>query len=321
MRNLGEWCPTPYRASFHANQPSIENPYPRHQHRPDHECSIGGEHLIHCAFGFLEGTNVLDRSLCIIPATVQHRCCEMNAEQPINEQFYRRPEMIDGGRGSVQVTGGMGTTSMVPWGEQETEQYCDVPVEARSMPFVPERDLDEMGRHAYGYEAGVGGFDGGGSSTRPLPGDYTGYGFGEDGIGFGEDSIGFGEDGIGFGEDDSGFGEDGIGFGEDGIGFGEDGIAYGEDGIAAGQCQLHAVPGLSREHQQIHQGRPCVLADRSPGSASHPIVSEGRDEGEEEPDVFGDQHCHGDDISMRWSFMMTETDTNAEWGHTGFSHF
>ena len=307
MCNLGEWCPTPYRV-FHANQPSIENSYLRHQHRPDHECPIGEQHLVHCVFGFLEGTNVLDKSLCLIPATVEHYCCEMNAEQPINEWFFRRPEMIDGGRGSVQVTGGMGTTSMVPWGEQEMAQYCDVPVELRSMPFVPERGLDEMGRHAYGYEAVVGGFDGGGSSTRPLPIDYTGYGYGEGGITYGEDGIGYGEDGI----DGISYGEDGISYGEVGINYGEVGITYGEDGI---------VPGLSREHQQIHEGRPCVLTDQSPSSASHPIVSEGRDEGEEEHDVLGDQHCHGDDISMRWSSMMPETDTNAEWEHTGFSRF
>lgn len=253
MCNLGERCPTPHRVFFHANRPSIENPYPRHHHRPDHECPIGADHGVHCVFRFLEGRNVPDKRLCIIPATVKHHCCETNA-RPVNKTFRRRPEMIDGGHGSVQVTGGRGTISMVSGREQELEQHCAIPVEVRSMPFVPERDLDELGRHLYGQKERVGGsVEGERSSTGPSPSNYT--------------------------NDND-----------------------GKDDLATGQCRLHAVPGLSREHEQIHQGRPCLLADTvpapppAPGSAaSRPIILEGEDEGEEEPDVFGDRHFYGDD--------------------------
>lgn len=165
--------------------------------------------------------------------------------------------MIDGGHGSVQVTGGRGTISMVSGRELELE-HCGVPVEVRSMLFVPERDLDELGRRLYGHKEKIGVAEDEGA--RPSPGDNTG-----------------------------------------------DRIEESDD---AGQCRLHAVLGLSREHQQIHQGRPCVLANPcpdppptsarmsprpAPGSAaSRPIVLE-EHEDEEEPDVFGDRHFYGDD--------------------------
>lgn len=250
--NLGDRCPTPHRVFFHANRPTLENPYPRHYHRPDHECPIGAAHAVHCVFRFLAGRDVADKRLCIIPATVKHHCCETNA-RPVNKTFRRRPEMIDGGHGSVQVTGGRGTISMVSGREQELE-HCGVPVEVRPMPFVPERDFDELGRQLYGHKEKVGVPEDEGA--RPSPGDNTG------------DSIDVSED--------------------------------------AGQCRLHAVLGLSREHQQIHQGRPCVLADPSPAcarmsarpapgsAASRPIVLEELED-EEEPDVFGDRHIYGDD--------------------------
>lgn len=250
--NLGDRCPTPHRVFFHANRPSLENPYPRHHHRPDHECPIGAAHAVHCVFRFLAGRDVADKRLCIIPATVKHHCCETNA-RPVNKTFRRRPEMIDGGHGSVQVTGGRGTISMVSGRELELE-HCGVPVEVRPMPFVPERDFDELGRRLYGQKEKVGVPEDEGA--RPSPGKTTG------------DSI--------------------------------------EESDDAGQCRLHAVLGLSREHQQIHQGRPCVLADPSPASArmsarpapgsaaSRPIVLE-EHEDEEEPDAFGDRHFYGDD--------------------------
>lgn len=262
--NLGERCPTPHRVFFHANRPSLENPYPRHHHRPGHECPIGAAHAVHCVFRFLEGRNVPDKRLCIIPATVRHHCCETNA-RPVNKTFRRRPEMVSGGQGSVQVTGGRGTVSMVSGQDLETEQHCGVPFEVHPMPFVPERDLDELGWQLYGHHEKVRGLvECEGSSTAPSPGDcHTGDGHGKDGA------------------------------------------------AAAGQCRLYAVPGLSREHQQIHQGRPCLLVNPSPGvppsaralpppapgsAASRPIVLEGEDEGEEEePDVFGDRHFYGDD--------------------------
>lgn len=253
MCNLGEQCPTPHRVFFHANRPSLENPYPRHHHRPDHECPIGAAHAVHCVFRFLEGRNVPDKRLCIIPATVRHHCCETNA-RPVNKTFRRRPEMIDGGQGSVQVTGGRGTVSVVSGQDLETEQHCGVPFEVRSMPLVPERDLDELGWQLYDRVLGV------------AEGEGEGEGAGD-----------------------------------------------GDDDETNDQCHLHAVPGLSREHQQIHQGRPCVLASPSnpaPGAplsaqtspppgigsvASRPIVLDGEDEGGEEPDVFGDRHFYGDD--------------------------
>lgn len=167
--------------------------------------------------------------------------------------------MIDGGHGSVQVTGGRGTISMVSGRELELE-HCGVPVEVRSMPFVPERDLDELGRRLYGHKEKVGVAED--EAYRSSPGDNTG--------------------------DSS------------------------RENDEAGQCRLHAVPGLSREHRQIHEGRPCVLADPSPGpppasarmpprpapgsAASRPIVlEEGNEDEEEEPDVFGDRHFYGDD--------------------------
>lgn len=256
MCNLGERCPTPHRVFFHANRPSLENPYPRHHHRPDHECPIGAAHAVHCVFRFLAGRDVADKRLCIIPATVRHHCCETNA-RPVNKTFRRRPEMIDGGQGSVQVTGGRGTISMVSGRELELE-HCGAPVEVRSMPFVPERDLDELGRQLYGNKAEGVAED---ECARPPPCDHDG-----------EKSR----------EDDE-----------------------------ASQCRLHTVLGLSREHQQIHQGRPCVLADPplgtspsaaktssqpAPGSAaSRPIILEEDHESEEEPDVFGDRHFYGDD--------------------------
>lgn len=243
MCNLGERCPTPHRVFFHANRPSLENPYPRHHHRPDHECPIGAAHAVHCVFRFLAGRDVADKRLCIIPATVRHHCCETNA-RPVNKTFRRRPEMIDGGRGSVQVTGGRGTISMVSGRELELE-HCGAPVEVRSMPFVPERDLDELGRRLYGHEEKVGAVEDAVEGARPSPGAHTENGVGEDN--------------------------------------------------EAGQCGLHAVLGLSREHRQIHQGRPCVLADPPLGSAaSRPIILE-EHEAEEEPDVFGDRHFYGDD--------------------------
>lgn len=166
--------------------------------------------------------------------------------------------MIDGGRGSVQVTGGRGTISMVS-GRDEELQHCGVPVEVRSMPFVPERDLDELGRRLYGHKDKAGVVES--ESGQTSPGGHPDEG------------------------DE-------------------------EDDEATGQCQLRAVPGLSREHQQIHQGRPCVLADQppnpspsartsprpAPGSAaSRPIILGDEDEDEEEPDVFGDRHFYGDD--------------------------
>ncbi|KAL1876255.1 hypothetical protein Daus18300_002883 [Diaporthe australafricana] len=244
--NLGQRCPTPHRVFFQANRPSLENLYPRHYHRPDHECPIGAAHAVHCVFRFLPGRrDVADRRLCIIPATVKHHCCETNA-RPVNKTFRRRPDMIDGGCGSVQVTGGRGTISVVAEeGEQDLEQPCDVPVDVRPMPFVADRDLDELGRRLYGHErrAGVGARGGGGEAG---------------------------------------------------------------DEEEAGQCRLHAVPGLSREHQQIHHGRPCLLNAPSPGScsarpsppapgsaASRPIVLE--EDEDEEPDVFGDRHFYGDE--------------------------
>lgn len=211
--------------------------------------------MVHCIFRVLEGRNVPDKRLCIVPATVKHHCCETNA-RPANKQFRRRPEMIEGGQGSVQVTDGRGTLSVVSGREQELEQLCGVPVEVRPVPFVPERDLDELGWYLYGRnKKKIGGLvEGGGSSSRPPPGDYTSD-------------------------------------------------CDGKDDTAAGQCQLHAVPGLSREHQQIHEGRRCVQAGASPGrspsapgsTASRPIILEGEDVDEEETDVFGDRHCCGDD--------------------------
>ncbi|KAG8167021.1 hypothetical protein KVR01_002710 [Diaporthe batatas] len=255
MCNLGERCPTPHRVFFHANRPSLENPFPRHHHRPDHECQIGAAHAVHCVFRFLEGRNVPDKRLCIIPATVRHHCCETNA-RPVNKTFRRRPEMIDGGHGSVQVTGGRGTVSVVSGQDLETEQHCGVPFEVRPMPLVPERDLDELGWQLYNKVRGLA--DG---AVRSSPVDHAGD------------------------CDES-------------------------DDEATDQCQLHAVPGLSREHEQIHQGRPCLLANPSPGAppsaqtspppgigsaASRPIVLDGEDEGGEEPDAFGERHFYGDD--------------------------
>lgn len=247
--NLGERCPTPHRVFFHANRPSLENLYPRHHHRPNHECPIGAAHTVHCVFRFLEARNVPDKRLCIIPATVRHHCCETNA-RPVNKTFRRRPEMVDGGHDSVRVMGGRGTVSVVSGQELETEQHCGVPFEVRSMPLVPERDLDELGWQLYAGEGAV----------WSSPVDHTGH-------------------------------------------------CDEEDDMTTDQCRLHAVPGLSREHQQIHQGRPCLLANLSPGQplsagtsppdigsvASRPIVLDGEDEGEEEPNVFGDRRLYGDD--------------------------
>lgn len=129
------------------------------------------------------------------------------------------------------------------------------------MPFVPERDLDELGRQLYGSKEKVRVAEVEVEAAQPTPGVHAG----------GDDV---------------------------------------EDNETPGQCRLHAVPGLSREHQQIHQGRPCVLADlpssgpspsaltpsrAGPGSAaSQPIILE-EHEAEEEPDVFGDRHFYGDD--------------------------
>lgn len=258
MCNLGERCPTPHRVFFHANRPSLENPYPRHYHRPDHECPIGAAHAVHCVFRFLPGRDVADKRLCIIPATVRHHCCETNA-RPVNKTFRRRPEMIDGGHGSVQVTGGRGTISVVSGRDLELE-HCGAPVEVRAMPFVPERDLDELGRQLYGPKEKVRVAEVEVEAAQPSP------------------VVQAGDDDV-------------------------------EDNQTPSQCRLHAVPGLSREHQQIHQGRPCVLADPPPGpsrsaltssrsapgsAASRPIILE-EHEAEEEPDVFGDRHFYGDD--------------------------
>lgn len=245
--NLGQRCPTPHRVFFQANRPCLENLYPRHHHRPDHECTIGAAHAVHCVFRFLPGKrDIADRRLCIIPATVKHHCCETNA-RPVNKTFRRRPDMIDGGCGSVQVTGGRGTISVAAKEGKGDLEHCDLPVEIRPMPFVAERDLDELGWRLYGHEGGAGVVARGG---------------------------------------------------------------VGEEGDEeAGQCRLHAVTGLSREHQQIHQGRPCLLNAPSPDSrsarlsppapgsaASRPIVLEDEDEDEdEEPDVFGDRHFYDDE--------------------------
>lgn len=263
MCNLGERCPTPHRVFFHANRPSLENPYPRHHHRPDPECPIGAAHVVHCVFRFLEGRNVPDKRLCIIPATLRHHCCETNA-RPVNKTFRRRPEMMDGGHGSVKVTGGRGTVSVVSGQDLETEQHCGVPFEVRSMPLVPERDLDELGWQLYDKVQGFA-EDEGEAAVRFPPVDHTGACDGND------------------------------------------------DKTTDQQCHLHAVPGLSREHQQIHQGRPCLLANPpnpSPGAplsaqtsppsgigsvASRPIVLGGEDEVGEEPDAFGDRHFYGDE--------------------------
>ncbi|KAJ0123149.1 hypothetical protein J7T55_011613 [Diaporthe amygdali] len=253
--NLGWQCPTPHTVFFQTNRPSLENLYPRHHHRPDHECPIGAAHSVHCVFRFLPGKDVADKRLCIIPATVKHHCCETNA-RPVNKTFRRRPDMIDGGRGSVQVTGGRGTISMVS-GRDELV-HCGVPVEVRSMPFVAERDLDELGRRLYGYEG----------KLRVVEC---------------ESEVGHARDGSDSPDDRAGDGG-------------------GEDG--ARTCRLRAVPGLSREHQQIHEGRSCVLDGPSlgpclarpslppaPGSAAcRPILLR-----EQEEDVFGDRHFYGDD--------------------------
>lgn len=262
--NLGERCPTPHRVFFHANRPSLENPYPRHHHRPDHECPIGAAHAVHCVFRFLPGRDVADKRLCIIPTTVKHHCCETNA-RPVNKTFRRRPEMIDGGHGSVQVTGGRGTISMVSGRDLELE-HSGTPVEVRSMSFVPERDLDELGRRLYGHEEKAGAVEGSGSGSA-SPWAHSSHG------------------------NHTGDGEV-------------------KDGHPSSECRLHAILGLSREHQQIHQGRPCVLAGPSPGpppssrtpqlapgsAASRPIIlEEGNDDVEEEPDAFGDRHFYGDD--------------------------
>ncbi|KAI3392767.1 hypothetical protein diail_5203 [Diaporthe ilicicola] len=238
--NLGQRCPTPHRVFFQANRPSLENLYPRHHHRPDHECPIGAAHSVHCVFRFLPGRrDVLDRRLCIIPATVKHHCCETNA-RPVNKTFRRRPDMIDGGRGSIQVTGGRGTISMVAAEGRQDVEDCGVPVEVSPMPFVAARDLDELGRQLYGHEGGGVGLAEGGWALLDKGGS----------------------------PDDQGDDE-------------------------AGECQLHAVPEFSREHQQIHEGRPCLSA--APGStASRPIVLEEED-GDEELDVFGDRHFYGGD--------------------------
>ncbi|KAH8765327.1 hypothetical protein F5883DRAFT_522643 [Diaporthe sp. PMI_573] len=148
-----------------------------------------------------------EKRLCIIPATVRHHCCETNA-RPVNKTFRRRPKMIDEGHGSVQVTGGRCTVSVVSGQELGTEQHCGVPFEVRSMPLVPERDLDELGWQLYEKVQGL--VEGEGA-VPSSPSDHTGD-------------------------------------------------CDGENGKTTDQCHLHAVPGLSREHQQIHQGRPYLLA-------------------------------------------------------------
>lgn len=209
---------------------------------------------MHCVFRFLPGRDIADKRLCIVPATVRHHCCETNA-RPVNKTFRRRPEMIDGGRGSVQVTGGRGTISVVSGRELELE-HCGAPVEVRSMSFVPERDLDELGRRLYGHEEKVGAIEADVEGAQLSPGAHTS----------GNDV---------------------------------------DDNEATEQCRLYAVLGLSREHEQIHQGRPCVLAEPSPSpgvspqlapgsTASRPIILV-EHEVEEEPDVFGDRHFYGDD--------------------------
>ncbi|KAH8755344.1 hypothetical protein F5883DRAFT_686906 [Diaporthe sp. PMI_573] len=256
MCNLREQCPTPHRVFFHANRPTLENPYPRHHHRPDHECPIGAAHAVHCVFRFLEGRNVPDKRMCIVPATVQHHCCETNA-RPVNKTFRRRPEMIDGGHGSVQVTGGRGTVSVVSGQELKTQQNCGIPFEVCSLPFVPGRDLDELGRRLYGPHGMVRGLNEGEGAVRNSPVNHTGD-------------------------------------------------CDEEDGKTTDQCHLHAFPGLSREHQQIHQGRPCLLTNPSPGPPLSPrtsplpdprvysflMIIRGKDEIGEEPDAFGDRHFY-----------------------------
>ncbi|ROW10125.1 hypothetical protein VMCG_02090 [Cytospora schulzeri] len=157
--NLGHRCPTPPRIFFQANVPTLENLYPKHHHLADHKCPIGARHKLHCVFQFRRDGNdreFIDKTSCTVPPSVRHTCCRTNA-RPLNKPFSRPPAtIVEVGAGGVVVSsregrggrGRGGDFSVV--GELESD-YSDLPVEVEEMPFDPARDLDEVGRMAFGY--------------------------------------------------------------------------------------------------------------------------------------------------------------------------
>lgn len=145
--NLGHRCPTPPMIFCHANTPTLENLYPKHHHREDHQCPRGAAHRLHCVFQFRtdsRGRESGDKTSCILPPTVQHQCCQTNA-QP--HKAYIRPTITTQLCGAGVVWHGR---NFVVTGERE-DDYSDLPVEVEGLPFAPERDLDEVERSSPEY--------------------------------------------------------------------------------------------------------------------------------------------------------------------------
>lgn len=149
--NLGHRCPTPPMIFCHANMPTLENLYPKHHHRENHQCRRGAGHSLHCVFQIRKdskGKESVDKTSCILPPTVRHMCCETNA--PPFKSFTRPPILKPvGGAGVVR----QGRDFSVA-GELE-DDYSDLPVEVAEMPYVPERDLDDLVKGEPAYREGV----------------------------------------------------------------------------------------------------------------------------------------------------------------------
>lgn len=153
--NLGHKCPTPPKIFFQANMPTLENLYPKHHHQGDHKCPAGAAHELHCVFQFRtdgKGREFVDKTSCTIPPSVRHTCCTTNARPP-NKPFAPPPPTVQVGAAGVVVRrarGGRGAGVFSVVGELDSD-YTDLPVEVEEMPFEPARDLDEVGRRAFGY--------------------------------------------------------------------------------------------------------------------------------------------------------------------------
>ncbi|KAF3765094.1 hypothetical protein M406DRAFT_331403 [Cryphonectria parasitica EP155] len=135
-------CPTPPRTFFITNRPSVDNPYPTHHHRLDHECPIGAAHEIHCVFPSPQ------IPLCIIPCTIKHQCCTTSV-WPRNKSINKPSTVISlpiGDQGGVIVRGGSGVTRTQP----DNHLYSDLPIAVKPMGFDARWNNDEMGRRAYG---------------------------------------------------------------------------------------------------------------------------------------------------------------------------
>lgn len=132
----------------HGNTPSLENLFPKHHHRGDDECRGGSRHGLHCVYQFREdrnGREFLDRTSCVLPPTINHMCCDTNA-RPANKSFTRPCLTEDIGGAKVTRKGRREITVV-----ELEDDYSDLPFEVEEMPYVPERDLDGLGKNTPEY--------------------------------------------------------------------------------------------------------------------------------------------------------------------------